>query len=181
MSLLNRESRLRTVVDVKLLHENEIEEFEELNKARFASKDRTLFVLVCVAYPVLVVAFALLGVRFRDDPRDLGSLFDLLCVAVMFVGWFPIMGIWGDASERAAQMREERLTAFMRRIPGYSDREMRRHRGNGGPPGSSSRRQLQHEWYEGHSELDYTDRVRGEMYGLDVDTYISNVAEHDRD
>lgn len=181
MSLLNRESKLRTIGDVKLLRGDEIEEFEELNKARFASKDRTLLVLACVAYPVLVIAFALLSVRFRDDPQDLGSLFDLLCVAVMFVGWFPIMGIWTDASDRAAREREERLTAFVRRIPGYNDRELRRHYGSGGSPAPSSRRQMQHEWYEGHSELDYTDRTRGEMYGMDADTYISNVAEHDRD
>lgn len=181
MSLLNREANLRTIVDVRLLRGDEIEEFEELNKARFTSKDRTLFAFVCIAYPVLVVAFALLSVRFRDDPRDLGGLFDLLCVAVMFCGWFPIMGIWRDASSRAAQAREERLTAFIRRIPKYSFRRLRRHGSSGGSPGPSSRRQMQHEWYEGHSELDYTDRIRGELYGMDVGTYISNVAEHDRD
>jgi hypothetical protein len=35
---------------------------------------------------------------------------------------------------------------------------------------------MQHEWYEDHSELDWRDRGRAEM-----DTYISNMLENDRD
>lgn len=44
-----------------------------------------------------------------------------------------------------------------------------------------SKRQMQHEWYEGHSELGWRDREIGELYGIDVDTYISNVLENDKD
>ncbi|WP_159600579.1 hypothetical protein, partial [Agromyces humi] len=51
----------------------------------------------------------------------------------------------------------------------------------GGETEWKSRRQMQHEWYEGHSELDWRDRQRAEMYGMDVDTYISNVLENDKD
>lgn len=42
-------------------------------------------------------------------------------------------------------------------------------------------RQTQHAWYQGHSELNWQDRVRAESYGMDVDSYINNVAEHDKD
>lgn len=50
-----------------------------------------------------------------------------------------------------------------------------------GPSYYPSRRQMQHEWYEGHSELDWRDRERGELYGIDVETYIANVLENDKD
>lgn len=293
MSLLNRESRLRTIVDADLLRDDELAEYEELNKARFTAKDRSLFVLECVAFPVLLVVFAVLSYRLRDDPQDLGSLFDLLALAVLVVGPFLIMAKWNDACARAAQEREERLTAFKRRLPGYSYRRPRSQLpvrrgvieyvhlkesekarfseinkveraaedkartalslagwialtllavttttllpygaapsviifllgwipaavfhhfglskavkardarvrafadsigyasrfqpsegGGGGGAGSVSHRWMEHEWYGGHSELNYTDRLRGEMYGMDVETYISNVAEHDKD
>lgn len=46
---------------------------------------------------------------------------------------------------------------------------------------SPTLRQTQHAWYQGHSELNWQDRVRAENYGMDVDSYINNVAEHDKD
>lgn len=44
-----------------------------------------------------------------------------------------------------------------------------------------SRSQLQHEWYGSHSELNWRDRELAEMYGMDADTYKSNVLENDKD
>lgn len=44
-----------------------------------------------------------------------------------------------------------------------------------------STRQMQNQWYGEHSDLDWRDRTRAEMYGMDVDTYISNVLEDDSD
>lgn len=44
-----------------------------------------------------------------------------------------------------------------------------------------SQRQLQHEWYEGHTELNWRDRELAEVWGLDVETYISNVKENDKE
>lgn len=45
--------------------------------------------------------------------------------------------------------------------------------------GDVSVRQAQHLWYDGHSELDWHDRVRAEMYGMDAHTYVSNFLERD--
>lgn len=40
-------------------------------------------------------------------------------------------------------------------------------------------RQSQHEWYEGHSELNWQDRTTAEAYGMSVDEYINNYKERD--
>lgn len=42
-----------------------------------------------------------------------------------------------------------------------------------------STRQRQHQWYGGHSELNWRDRETAEMFGMDADTYVSNWKEHD--
>ncbi|MGA7205528.1 MAG: hypothetical protein WBX27_12960, partial [Specibacter sp.] len=67
--------------------------------------------------------------------------------------------------------------AFLERI-GYADRVKSISDDDYHSP---TRRQTQHAWYQGHSELNWQDRVRAESYGMDVDSYINNVAEHDKD
>ncbi len=44
-----------------------------------------------------------------------------------------------------------------------------------------TKRQLDHAWYEGHTELNWRDRERAQEYGMSADEYISNVLENDRD
>lgn len=44
-----------------------------------------------------------------------------------------------------------------------------------------SRRQMQHEWYGDHSELNWRHREQAEMFGMDADTYVSNFLENDKD
>lgn len=68
--------------------------------------------------------------------------------------------------------------AFLKRI-GYADRVKIMSEGDDYSP---TRRQSWHAWYEDRSELNWQDRVRAEMHGgMDVDSYINNVAEHDKD
>ena len=44
-----------------------------------------------------------------------------------------------------------------------------------------SKRQLDHEWYGDHSELNWRDREQAQAWGMDADTYVSNWLEHDKD
>lgn len=47
--------------------------------------------------------------------------------------------------------------------------------------GTTTKRQEQHAWYGPHSELNWQDRERAAIFGLDADTYVSNVLENDKD
>lgn len=44
-----------------------------------------------------------------------------------------------------------------------------------------SKRQRDHLWYGDHSDLDWRDRERGQSWGMDADTYVSNWLENDKD
>ncbi|MBC9954039.1 hypothetical protein ICM05_05175 [Leucobacter sp. cx-42] len=46
--------------------------------------------------------------------------------------------------------------------------------------GWTGRKQQQREWYKERGGLTYRDRERAEEYGLDAETYISNVLEDDK-
>lgn len=172
---------LRHFFDVEDLRDEDRAEYERLDKQSFSPGDLGLLVLSAVAYPVLLIFLAVMSERTKDSPDDLDSLFGFLSIVVLMAGWLPILAAWRRATRNAKKAHEERLWRFGRKT-GAIPEFIGQHRGfGGGSSGSGSRRQMQHEWYGGHSELNYTDRVRGEMYGMDADTYISNVAEHDKD
>lgn len=169
----------RNPIDAERLRGEELDEYERLNKAFFSPGDFALLLIAGVTYAAAVIVLAVMSEQMKDAPDDLGGLLGFLGWAVLFVGWYPVVAAWGRASENAAKAREDRLWKFGRKIgaiPKYIDPNRR-----SGGGGSMSLRQMQSGWYGSHSELDWTDRVRGEMYGMDVDTYISNVAEHDKD
>ena len=42
-----------------------------------------------------------------------------------------------------------------------------------------SKKQRDHLWYDGHSELNWRDRERGQAWGMDAATYVSNWLESD--
>ncbi|ODT25984.1 MAG: hypothetical protein ABS64_00405 [Microbacterium sp. SCN 69-37] len=112
----------------------------------------------------------------RDNP-DAAML--LVLALVVMLGGIPVVIMIAVRVGNSALARYR--AEFLKRI-GYESRPTRT-----SPTTSSydestkSLRQLQHEWYEGHSELDWRDRERAEMYGIDVDTYINNVLENDKD
>lgn len=54
-------------------------------------------------------------------------------------------------------------------------------REGGGHGRTKTRRQIDHEWYGDHRELNWRDRVTGQSLGIDADTYVSNWLEHDKD
>lgn len=47
--------------------------------------------------------------------------------------------------------------------------------------GPSTRRSEQRAWYGDNSHMDWRHRAQAETYGLDADTYRSNMLEHDKD
>jgi hypothetical protein len=55
------------------------------------------------------------------------------------------------------------------------------HQSNGRNNYVTTERQMQHEWYGGHSELSWRDREMAQIWGMDADTYVSNLKEHDPD
>lgn len=108
-------------------------------------------------------------------------VFGILVVGPLFV---VVVVVW----EKIDQHKDQREK--LRKAEEYRQREVESTRGRGesrqptsvrdyddGP--LKSTRQLQHEWYEGHSELNWQDREIAEMYGMDVDTYINNFKEAD--
>lgn len=172
---------MKGIIDVECLREEDLDEYKRINETFFPSGDFALLLLTGLAYPALTIYLAVMSQQLVGSPSDLDSLCTFIGIPVMLLGWIPVMWAWSRGAENARKARDKRLWEFRKRI-GYTDSRKPRLAGEGGGEASSvSRRRMQHEWYEGHSGLNYTDRTRAEMYGMDVDTYISNVAEHDRD
>lgn len=113
----------------------------------------------------------------------------LMWIAVWAVGLFGLARSAIAGAEMAEKMTKPNADDFLRKIK-YHDR-VRSGRRSGtaheapaydhhdGP--MKSTRQMQHEWYGDHTELNWRDRERAEMYGMDADTYISNVLDNDKD
>lgn len=94
--------------------------------------------------------------------------------AFMFFGPVALLGISILAGQKASEKRKQvevEAARYLRNT--YRDPLRRSHQGDS----CKSLRRMQHEWYGDHMELDWRHRVRAEMYGLDVDTYLSNVLE----
>lgn len=75
----------------------------------------------------------------------------------------------------AERMRQKEENLHALRL----DRERRatRQSSNGSRPRST--RQMQHEWYGEHTELNFRHREQAEALGMDADTYVSNFLESD--
>lgn len=99
----------------------------------------------------------------------------VILMIVVLGGGVGVFVILFHNATRALVLHRE---AFLKRI-GYADRVKIMSEGDDYSP---TRRQTWHAWYGDHSELNWQDRVRAEMHGgMDVDSYINNVAEHDKD
>lgn len=144
----------------------------------------TLAWLVAVA----LTGLWLLSMDATPDPSTFGirGLAGGTVLAVFVVtllgGMVPILIVLGRGISRWQEAQESdgeaRIAAFLGRI-GYEER-LRDSRA-GGSSQWTSIRQSQHAWYGSHSELNWRDRERAEASGMDADTYINNVLEHDKD
>lgn len=134
---------------------------EQLSMHRTSAVLATVWLLVSCG--VLVVATTRVS-----EPGGLPLLFGAL--GLMAVGF----GVWLWAASRiGTRAVRSRQAAFLSEI-GYETRF--RHRP--APDGDTrlpSNRQRQHEWYEDNRDLNWQDRKVAEMYGMDADTYKSNL------
>lgn len=152
--------------------------YQTLNRAGPATKHKAIVALAVLGYLVL---FAGTLTNAITDPQGNGGAspsFALFMVCAS-LGWIPVPCLYMHGIAEATRDRDYKLREFAKSI-GYEERLPRELR-SGGSGYGPTQRQMQHEWYEGHSELGWQDRTRAEMYGMDVETYISNVAEYDND
>jgi hypothetical protein len=171
---------MHVVIDERLLSDDELDEYRRINKLSFSENDIVRLVILGLIYPALTVFLVVQSQQLKGDPSDLDGLFSLLAAVVLFTGWIGPFGAWKRGSENAKKTRDERRWKFRRSLRGYDNRRLRPAVPDDEP--GSTRRRTQHLWYDGRDELDWQDRTRAEMLGgMDVDTYINNVAEHDKD
>lgn len=165
-------------VDLNLLNESERSEYSRLSSAvSRGSGVRRVVVLAWVAITLGLFAIAFANLR-NDDAPFIDDVAGFLALGVGGVGAFWLRQMFQDAAH-ARKRRVRDVDTFLESI-----RYRQRLRGPDGGEGgieSTSRRQMQHEWYGDHSELNWRDRERAEMFGMDADTYVSNFLENDKD
>ncbi|RXZ72765.1 hypothetical protein [Agromyces albus] len=149
---------------------------------------RRLYIWAGVMGAVMVIVLIGVGVSIGTS-RDGGEPAVPWLVAanvVLFTYVFGnlIPGFAGLGELKRAQQRRTKLTQEAQRRHSNGWRRYQggdQHRADTSLWDAKSKRQMQHEWYGSHSELDWRDREQAEALGLDVETYISNVLENDRD
>jgi len=172
-------------VDWSLLSKEERAEYSRLRRAPLQAYGAALWRAILWALPVG-------GLSWLAETSSQGGYnawANIVWIAVVIVGLWGLISSAGAWAERAETSTKRNVEDFLWRI-GYSKRT-RKESGVAGPWGSpavpgdseptTSIRQAQHQWYKDHSELNWRDRERAEMYGMDVETYISNVLENDKD
>lgn len=163
--------------DTGLLDEDELRRYEKLSRPFFAPGDALLFSLAVLAPIAASVGASLLTSHFRRLPGDYDMLFGLLSLAIVVLGWIPGVISWKSASAKAKTTRDKRLTAFRKEI-GYFSRVSSR--SYGGDDDGPSLREMRHLWYGSNNrDMDWSDRVAGQSYGMSADEYRNNVMERD--
>lgn len=160
----------------ELLTEEENKEFELINKVKPTRNDVVRVSIVYAVWMILTFGSVISVAHYDATGDDLQYPFIALMIVCLLLTALPILMGW-RADIRAKEARDKRVATFKKRIryerrsrPGYS-----------GGSSAVSRRQMQHEWYGDNPDLDWQDRERAEMFGLDVETYRSNMLENDRD
>lgn len=163
--------------DTGLLDENELRRYEQLRRQFFAPGDALLFSLAVLAPLTAFVGCSLLVSHFRGLPGKYDLLFDLIGLAIVALGWMPGVISWKSASAKAKTARDKRLTAFRKEIRYLSRVPSRSHTGDDDGP---SLREMRHLWYgSNNGDMDWSDRVAGQSYGMSADEYRNNVMERD--
>lgn len=90
--------------------------------------------------------------------------------------WFHSEFVADRAKKDALRAVDEYLESI-----GYTSRRERTRDSDSDDFQIKSRRRMQHEWYEDHSELNWRDREQAGIFGMDADTYVNNFLEHDKD
>ena len=162
----------------------EYERYSRINNLTIREQFRVqawAWVAMIVWGAILVVACIIMtladdAVAAGAGTRSIETASLVLLLMVLLGGGVGVVVITMHVTTRGLRHRRE---ALLERI-GYADRV--RGMSDGEDAYSApTRRQMQHAWYQGHNELNWQDRERAENYGMDVDSYINNVAEHDKD
>uniref|UniRef100_UPI0013588605 hypothetical protein n=1 Tax=Agromyces humi TaxID=1766800 RepID=UPI0013588605 len=149
-------------IDVRLMTKGEAAEYHRLRRRLQGTEWRVGLMagLAVLAWLGAWGGLLMLSLTFwKSDPSGFGDDFvGFLALVAMVGGWFPLYT--AVKSYRASLEDPDQVDDYLYRI-GYQDRLPKRATAEtGGETEWKSRRQMQHEWYEGHSELDWRDRQR---------------------
>lgn len=180
-------------VDYSLLTENERLKLDYLRKAVKNRDERALpnktrgrgessWGLVLVGAAIGGGAVGVAANQYSDSPEFWslvrnGGIIALVLTGLALIANLSTIGWKRRAFERLLPDYVASLHLDRRAAAGRTGARTARSTGDV----DKSRRQTQHEWYGDHAELNWHDRVRAEMYGIDADTYVSNVLENDKD
>lgn len=178
----------RAQVNTNLLRRSEVIEYERLAKIATSNAPlapdavrrlwiaRLIYVLAWVIGIVIaaIVGGAMFGMTFAIGAA-MYTAFTLGCLLGVA---FTIQSAF--ATDRAKKNAQRAVDDYLEGI-GYASRRERSGNRDRDDFQYKSRRQMQHEWYGDHSELNWRHREQAEMFGMDADTYVSNFLENDKD
>lgn len=171
-------------LDLTVLSEAERAEYARLSAAMQGGQRIPIAAAICCSLATLgLFTIALLNSSNWQDTL-IDDIAGWLGLGVGLFGGSWVRSLFQDAAHEQRKASQE-ITGYLNRI-GYHRRVDQRHSaGHASDDGgyeSKSRRQMQHEWYGDHGELNWTHRVQGEALGFDnADDYVDNFLEHDKD
>lgn len=178
----------RAEVNTSLLRRSEVIEYERLAKTATSNAPlppdavrrlwivRVIYVLVWVTSIVIaaIVGGAAFGMTFAIG----AAMYTAFVLGCLLSVAFTIQSAL--ATDRAKKNAQRAVDDYLESI-GYASRRKRSGNRDRDDYQFKSRRQMQHEWYGDHSELNWRHREQAEMFGMDADTYVSNFLENDKD
>lgn len=178
----------RAEIDKSVLRHSEVVEYERLTQlassssslpANAAHRLRVAGAAYILIWVIGIVVAAAVGNAMFGMTFSIGAAMYAAFTLGCFLGVaFTIQSAFATDRARKDQLRA--ADAYLESI-GYRTRLGRTQVDDRDDYQFKSRRQMQHEWYGDHSELDWRDRERAEMFGMDADTYVSNFLENDKD
>lgn len=185
-------------VDLALLTEGEREELGGIERAGADRHDRRQRVWWWVLNVAVFVCWTWLthvgSARSQDYQAWHAPAFGLaIAVMAAFFSYLTADAIAAAVTDReverdkravlarigyAERVRED-AAARAREQAAQEDTRRRAALAGGGGSGGKSTRQLNHEWYGDHSELNWRDRELGQLLGMDADTYVNNLRDSD--
>ncbi|MDQ0672750.1 hypothetical protein QFZ36_000311 [Pseudarthrobacter siccitolerans] len=178
----------RAEIDTSLLHRSELVEYKRLTNiatsyatmapgaVRGLRSARLVYVIV---WNIGIVVAATVGGAMYGITFSIGAT---MCTAFM-LGCLLSIAFTFQSAFAADRVKKDALHAvdeYLESI-GYASRRERTRDSDHDDFQFKSRRQMQHEWYGDHSELNWQHREQAKIFGMDADTYVSNFLENDKD
>jgi hypothetical protein len=176
---------LPEAVDTKLLTPHELEEYVHVRALPGVHRIFASGIAMGASW-MAASAAALMFSSYAAHEYETFAEVILTPAAFLLMAWGALATISSvrNRVRAARKVRDNLLRNFRARI-GYEARvasgRIPTTSATNGWDGPQTLRQMHHEWYGEHGELDWKDRTSAEMYGMDVETYIHNMKENDRD